>query len=107
MTRAVHPIRGPAKWCPIALIALALAGVAVWTLTRPSHPAQGVTRRVNLNAADRDELELIPGIGPVLAERILERRREAGPFRSLDDLGAIPGFDESRLEALRDHAIVR
>ncbi len=48
--------------------------------------------KVDINRATRDELEALPGIGPVLAGRILEYRERHGPFRSLDDLLKVKGI---------------
>jgi len=58
-------------------------------------------RRVNLNTATREELEALPGIGPALAQAILDRRREKGPFRRLEDLLEVRGIGPATLERLR------
>lgn len=47
---------------------------------------------VNLNSATAQELDALPGIGPVLAERIVAHRGEQGPFRSVDQLDDVPGI---------------
>ncbi|WP_028584512.1 ComEA family DNA-binding protein [Desulfogranum mediterraneum] len=47
-----------------------------------------------INHANRSDLQLLPGIGPQLAERILVFRRSQGPFASADDLCAVPGIGE-------------
>lgn len=61
---------------------------------------------VNVNRASAAELEELPGIGPVLAERIVQWREDAGPFTSVDDMTAVPGIGPSVLEGLRDAATV-
>ncbi len=48
--------------------------------------------RVNLNTATAEELDSLPGIGPVLAERIVSHRGETGPFRSVEQLDDVPGI---------------
>ena len=58
-------------------------------------------RRVNLNTATREELEVLPGIGPALAQAILDYRRERGPFRRVEDLLEVPGIGPAKLERLR------
>lgn len=63
--------------------------------------------RINVNRADRDELQLLPGIGPVMADRIVEDRTRFGFFRSLDDLERISGIGPRTVEQLRPHAVVR
>ena len=47
---------------------------------------------VDLNAATAQELDALPGIGPVLAQRIVAHRDEQGPFRSVDQLDDVPGI---------------
>lgn len=56
---------------------------------------------IDVNGTTPEELSLVPGIGRVTAERILERRDRAGPFRSLDGLAAVRGIKGKRLEKLR------
>lgn len=56
---------------------------------------------VHVNRADAAALESLPGVGPVLAERIVKYRDEHGPFASEDDLLAVPGIGESKLETMR------
>lgn len=62
-------------------------------------PADGV---LALNRATATELERLPGVGPVLAERIVAHREENGPFGDVEDLLDVPGIGESKLGALRD-----
>jgi competence protein ComEA len=52
------------------------------------------------------ELETLPGVGPVLAQRILEFRDEHGPFQTIEDLLDVPGIGEAKLASLREHLIV-
>lgn len=61
---------------------------------------------VDLNAATADGLEALPGVGPVLAERIVAHRDEHGPFTSVDELAEISGIGPSVLEQVRDLARV-
>lgn len=57
--------------------------------------------KVNLNQATLEDLRELPGIGPVLAQRILVQREQAGPFRTLEDLLVVKGVGTKRLEGLR------
>ncbi len=61
---------------------------------------------VNLNTADAAALQELPGVGPSLAERILEHREANGPFRSVDDLDDVPGIGPKSLEKMREKATV-
>jgi competence protein ComEC len=57
-------------------------------------PAAG---RININTATQAELEALPGVGPVIARRIIESR----PYRSIDDLDRVKGIGKGRLEEIR------
>ena len=67
----------------------------------PPAPAGGFT--VNVNAAGADELAVLPGLGPATAARIVDHRREHGPFASLEDLLDVPGIGPATLDGLRPH----
>src|SRR5690348_7249745 len=60
---------------------------------------------INLNTATSEELQLVPGIGPVTAEKILQMRKAYGPFKSVDDLRAIKGIGPKRLEKMRKYLV--
>lgn len=79
--------------------AAALAGA---TAVPPGAGAPTGGGPINLNTADADLLQELPGVGPVLAGRIVDWRTKNGPFRSVDDLGEVSGIGESRLADLRD-----
>lgn len=55
---------------------------------------------IDLNRASEDELRALPGIGSVLASRIVEARERDGPFASLDDLRRVRGLGRAKLEKL-------
>ena len=57
---------------------------------------------ININRANAKELEKLPGIGPVLASRIIEYRKANGAFGSIDELKKIPGIGGSKLEKFRE-----
>jgi competence protein ComEA len=57
---------------------------------------------VSLSSATVEELDTLPGIGPVTAEKIVSWRDAHGPFRSVDDLDAVPGIGPTRIEQLRE-----
>lgn len=56
--------------------------------------------KVNLNTADAAELDTLPKVGPVLAQRIVDWRKEHGPFRSVEELDGVDGVGPKMLEAL-------
>ena len=55
---------------------------------------------VNINTAGSEQLQLLPRVGPALAERIIEFRESHGPFGSIDELVAVKGIGENSLEKL-------
>ncbi len=64
--------------------------------------APGAPTKVSLASATIDQLDELPGIGPVTAQKIVDWRQTHGPIRSVDDLDAIPGIGPARVEQLRD-----
>lgn len=73
-----------------------LAPPAPAATTPPAPPAV-----VDLNSASLQELDVLPGIGPVLAERIVAYRTQNGPFRAVDDLADIQGISDATVDELR------
>lgn len=57
---------------------------------------------VDLNTADEAELQTLPGVGPVLAARIVSHRESVGRFEAIEDLLDVPGIGETRLQSIRD-----
>lgn len=63
--------------------------------------AESPGRTVHLNSATLEELDTLPGVGPVTAQKILDYRTANGAFRSVDELDAVPGIGPARLAELR------
>ena len=99
----------------LALIAL---GILMWQRLHPPLSVEGqpttlqaaqwdtalkTARQVDVNAADAAELERLPGVGPLLAARVVDYRTAHGRFRSADELMQVPGIGPKTYEALRDH----
>jgi competence protein ComEA len=63
--------------------------------------AAGADAPVSLGSATAEQLDELDGIGPTLAERIVEARQAKGGFGSLDQLAEVEGIGEKRLEALK------
>ena len=66
---------------------------------RPAGADDGL---VHVNRAVAADLEQLPGVGPVLAERIAAFREDHGPFSAPEDLLGVPGIGEAKLAAMRD-----
>lgn len=58
--------------------------------------------KININTASISELESLPGIGRVLAERIVSFRETNGPFKSIEDIKKVSGIGDKRFEAIKD-----
>jgi competence protein ComEA len=69
----------------------------------PAAEVPGSSAVVNLNSADAGALESLPGVGPVIAQRIVDWRAQNGPFRSIDELGEVSGIGDSILSQVRGH----
>jgi competence protein ComEA len=75
------------------------AGVATGAgLASPGAPSAPV----QLSTATLEQLDSLPGVGPVTAQKILDYRQKHGAFQSVDELDAVPGIGPKRLDQLRD-----
>jgi competence protein ComEA len=72
----------------------------------PLQKAAACAAPVAVNRATREELRCLPGIGPVLADRIVTERDAHGPFRDVADLARVQGLGPSRIERLKAHVTI-
>ena len=77
------------------------------TSSIPTMPTVKAVSKVNLNRASADELQVLPGIGPVLAQRMVDWRKAHGRYRTVDDLQEVKGIGKKRLEQLRPLVTVK
>jgi len=101
---------GAAKWAAIAILgAGSIAGIVfsahAWRARQAAERLE-LDARVELNAASAAELQLLPGIGPTLAERIVADRDDVGPFASVEELQRVPGIGPKTVAGLAPHARV-
>jgi competence protein ComEA len=71
--------------------------------TGPTNVPNTPNAPVNLNSATLADLDALPGVGPVLAQRILDYRTENGPFTTIDQLQEVPGVGPKKFESLKSH----
>lgn len=68
------------------------------------NPSGGTGSGISINSASASELEDLPGVGPVIAARIVSYRQANGPFTSIDALGQVSGIGDSIMNSVRDIA---
>ena len=90
-----------------ALLALALGvGTAAAQASRPNAPAASAEAPVNLNTATLAQLETLPGVGPAMAQRIVEYRQEHGGFKKIEELMNVRGIGETSFLKLKALVVV-
>ena len=60
---------------------------------------------VNINSATLEQLEALPGIGPVKGQAIIDYRKANGPFKSIDDLKKVNGIGDATLEKVKESGV--
>jgi comEA protein len=94
------------------LVVLGAAGVLVWLVVQGGTRRMGDAERpepktvrfqVDVNTADAVEWNQLPGVGDKLAGRIVEYRRDHGPFRSVEDLRRVSGIGAKTLDKFRPY----
>jgi len=74
----------------------AMSGAKLLTLGLP----------LDLNRATAEDLDAIPGLGPALAQRIIDYRQAHGPFKTIDDLMEVSGIGRKKLEKIKPYLII-
>src|ERR1700680_1849974 len=81
----------------LALLALCAAAQA------GKHPP---SKPIDLNLANVKELQELPGVGPVMAQRIIDMRAKSGRFHRVEDLLAVRGISQKKLDAMRPYVTI-
>jgi competence protein ComEA len=69
-------------------------------------PTPAITGPININTASAEELDTLPGIGPSLAQAIIDYRTQHGLFKTIDELNDVKGIGDALLAKLRDRITV-
>ncbi|MGH9728546.1 MAG: ComEA family DNA-binding protein [Candidatus Acidiferrales bacterium] len=85
-------------YCFVCALMFASAAMAA-KKQPPAHP-------INLNTATLEQLEELPGIGPVTAKSILDFRAKSGPFKRTEDLLAVPRISKKRFQKIAPYITV-
>jgi competence protein ComEA len=105
---AVARAGGAAENADLALINLAAPVVDGQQVIVPVRGPQGAAApgaavgRVSLSSATLEQLDALPGVGPVTAQKIVDYREQHGAFGSVRELDAIPGIGPARIAQLKD-----
>jgi competence protein ComEA len=87
----------------VPLLAQAAQQAATATAPQASKPAAA---KVNINSAGLDELQKLPGVGPKVAQRILDYRKQSGDFKKVEDLMKVRGIGEKTFLKMKDQLTV-
>lgn len=81
-------------------------GNATAGASSPGVSGHATSGKININTADAQELDKLPGIGPAIAEKIIQYRETNGSFKESSDLKKIPGIGESKFDKLKDQITI-
>ena len=96
------PAVGEATQAPAAT-----AGSRAATGTRVPRPTPTPALNVNINTASADELNQLPGIGPALAQRIIDYRQANGPYQKIEDIIKVKGIGPAEFSAIKNRIVVQ
>ena len=91
----------------IACVTVLIVGLCVqWLILKNIRPMSWVKSahalHININTAQSYQLQMLPGVGKTLATKIMDYRRQHGPFTSIDDLRKVKGITSKRLTKMRE-----
>lgn len=94
----------------ISLMLFLCIGLAIGPLSLQAEQSGGTQKvsaeKVNLNTATAEQLEALPGIGPVAAKNILEYRKKAGKFNRIEEIINVKGVGEKKFLKIKDRLTV-
>jgi len=92
-------MEGKRKGWITLVLALALTLLPCFLLAQ--NTSSSPKTKININTATVEELQALPGVGPTIAQRIVEYRQAYGPFQKVEDLLNIKGIGEKKLEKIK------
>jgi len=88
----------------VLILCLGMTISSVSVLAQKSSPA--ATEKINLNAATLEQLQTLPGIGPVIAKSIIDHRTKVGKFSRIEEIINIKGIGEKKFQKIKDRLIL-
>lgn len=85
------------------IASLTAAALILASLPALAAEGGGGGRKVNINTADATQLTLLPRVGPSTAQRILEFRKQNGPFKAAEDLMLVSGIGEKTFQLMKPY----
>jgi comEA protein len=88
----------------VLILCLGMTISSVSVLAQKSSPA--ATEKINLNSATLEQLQTLPGIGPVIAKSIIDHRTKVGKFSRIEEVINVKGIGEKKFQKIKDRLIV-
>ena len=88
----------------VLILCLGLAFSSVSVLAQKSAPVP--SEKINLNSANTEQLQSLPGIGPAIAKNILEYRAKVGKFNKIEEIINVKGVGEKKFQKIKDRLVV-
>lgn len=93
-------------WALILCLSISLAMVPPTAMAQRNSAQTSASDKVNLNTATVEELQVIPGIGPAMAKRVVEYRAKVGKFTKIEDILNVKGIGEKMFQKMKDRLTV-
>lgn len=101
--RQAHRMTRSHRRITVTGLVLALLLAALPGLAAEAKPEGGGSKKVNINSADAGQLALLPRVGPSVAQRIIEYRKQNGPFKKAEDLMLVQGIGEKTYQLIKPY----
>jgi competence protein ComEA len=86
----------------VLCLGLSLSSFSAFT----EKPGNAATEKINLNTATAEQLQTLPGIGPVTAKGIIDHRAKVGKFNKIEEIMNVKGIGEKKFQKIKDRLIL-
>ena len=101
--RQTHRVHRSHRRITVTGLVLTLLLAALPGLAAEAKPEGGGGKKVNINSADAGQLALLPRVGPSVAQRIIDYRKQNGPFKKAEDLMLVQGIGEKTNQLIKPY----